>query len=742
MAGEQSEVPEQVGKYRIVAKIGQGAMGEVYRAEDPVLKRPVAIKMISSSAVSTEALDKRFQREAQSVARLNHPNIVTIYDFGEEGGRPYMAMELLEGIDLREAILKKLLSPGDRLRVMVEICAGLAYAHERGVVHRDLKPANIHLTRTGQVKIMDFGLARIADSDMTQAGLVMGTPNYMAPEQVRGERADTRSDVFALGAVMYELLSARKPFDAPSVHTILMQVLQEEPQPLHSLSPELPPAVVSVVEKALAKDPGARFRDAGEMLEGVRAAREALTTSATMLMPGPGAESASSPALRSSRGSWPPTRGSEAVKPAPRTQASLAHGSVAPTLHAEAPTELGLEAHPAARSRAGLYLGIGAVALLGAATAGYLVQRQRSATVAPTGNLASEQEGILREALVDSQLELARLDLQNKDYRGAIEQVDRALAVDPANAEAGRLKEQAQSVLTELESTAGQARQAFAAGDPEGASRALSRVLALDPRHPVVAELTAALNQHFRGQAEAARQAAEAARQAAAPFRPQAAAELGAADRAAQEAQRLGQNEQFTAATQKYFEARDGYDKARRTAEAAAAAAARAAAVARAAAATQPTAPPASEARASQATLPPPSATVSVPPAPPGTQPLATRPPSVVPALPTRAADEAAVRQVLEDYGRAIEGKDLTAFRRVKPNLTREEESRLQQAFKAIKSQQVGIRVEAVEFDATGALVRVVRKDVVNGREMKEVHQTFRLARAADAWKIEQIGQN
>jgi tRNA A-37 threonylcarbamoyl transferase component Bud32 len=725
---------EQVGKYRIVAKIGQGAMGEVYRAEDPVLKRPVAIKMISASAVSAEALDKRFQREAQSIARLNHPNIITIYDFGEEAGRPYMAMELLDGIDLREAILKRLLPLGERLRVMEEICAGLAYAHEHGVVHRDLKPANIHLTRNGQTKIMDFGLARLSDSELTQAGMVMGTPNYMAPEQVRGEKADARTDVFALGAVMYELLSARKPFDAPTVHTVLMQVLQEEPPLLQSLAPELPGEVVSVVAKALAKDPAERYRDAGEMLEAVRSAHDLLSASATLMVPSGAGDAAGAPVSRSSRSSWPTTRGATAVKPAPRSQATLGQApSPPPTLHAEAPTQLGFEARPAPRSRTGLYAGVAVGALVVAAAALYVVQLRRSVPSMPSSDLAAEQEGILREALVDSQLELARLDLENKDYQGAIEQVERALKVDPRNAEAVRLKEQAQGVLAELETTAGQARQAFAAGDTEGASRALARVMALDPRHPVVPELTAALNQHFRSQAEAARQSAEAARRSAAPVRSQAGPDLDAADRTAQEAQRLARSEQFAAATQKYLEARDGYEKARRVAEAAAvrAAAARAAA-------TLAAAPPATEARA---VAPPPTAPAATLPAPPSLAPASTLPPPSVPALNPRAADEAAVRRVLEQYGRAIEAKDLAAFRRVKPNLSKDEEGRLQAAFKAVKSQQVGIRIEAVDFDAGGATVRVARRDTINGQEMKQVAQTFRLVRAAGGWTIERIGQ-
>src|SRR5712692_5316650 len=191
---------EQIGKYRVLAKIGQGSMGEVYKGHDPFLNRFVAIKTITASLGADEEIRKRFLREAQSAARLNHPNIITVYDFGEEHGKIYMAMELLEGADLKQAIARRApLSLDDKLSIVDQIAEGLAFAHSHEIVHRDLKPANVHLLGNGQVKIMDFGLARLGGSEMTRAGMVMGTPHYMSPEQVRGERADARSDVFALG---------------------------------------------------------------------------------------------------------------------------------------------------------------------------------------------------------------------------------------------------------------------------------------------------------------------------------------------------------------------------------------------------------------------------------------------------------------------------------------------------------------------------------------------------------------
>src|SRR5262245_47698222 len=211
----------QIGKYELLEKIGQGAMGEVHRARDTVLGRFVAIKTMTASIGQNDDLRKRFHREAQSAARLNHPNIVTLYDFGEDQGKIFMAMELLEGSDLKEVIRQGTLTLDQKLDLMEQICDGLAAAHAASVVHRDLKPPNIHVLPGGKVKIVDFGLARMGTSDMTKTGMVMGTPNYMSPEQVRGERVDARSDVFSLGAVFYELLSNRKAFDAASLHTVL-----------------------------------------------------------------------------------------------------------------------------------------------------------------------------------------------------------------------------------------------------------------------------------------------------------------------------------------------------------------------------------------------------------------------------------------------------------------------------------------------------------------------------------------
>ena len=249
------------GRYEILDKLGEGAMGVVYRARDATLGRVVALKMLSADLGAEEELHQRFQREAEAIGRLSHPNIVTVYDVGEAAGQLYMAMELLEGDDLRSLIEKRTaIAPADRVRILVQICAGLAYAHSRGVVHRDIKPANILVGSDGRVKILDFGLARVsARSTITRRGVILGTPDYMAPEQAMGKGVDRRSDVFSAGAVFYEFLTLEKPFKGKTLHAVLYQIISEDPEPVLTVNPEVPVRLASIVHRMLRKDPEARY---------------------------------------------------------------------------------------------------------------------------------------------------------------------------------------------------------------------------------------------------------------------------------------------------------------------------------------------------------------------------------------------------------------------------------------------------------------------------------------------------
>ena len=264
---------DTIGKYQLVRVIGEGGMGRVYEAIDPIIGRRVAIKTISLHVVADEETRARFFREAQAAGQLSHPNLITIHDIGEADGTPFIVMEFLEGMDLSREIRQKRLSYEAKIQIMIDVCEGLAFAHGHDIVHRDIKPANIFVTTTGHTKILDFGLARGALSELTQTGKILGTPNYMAPEQIRGEDVDHRADIFATGVVFYELLSGRKAFEGDSVATTLYKVLETQPPPIHLIDEQLPAALSNVIDRALAKDRLARFQTSREMLDALLQAR-------------------------------------------------------------------------------------------------------------------------------------------------------------------------------------------------------------------------------------------------------------------------------------------------------------------------------------------------------------------------------------------------------------------------------------------------------------------------------------
>ena len=262
---------DKIGKYTISGEIGQGGMGVVYRGLDPLIGRPVAVKTIRLDTVKgdrgREDALKRFLREAQAAGNLSHPNIVTIYDVGEHEGLIYIAMEFIEGCSL-ESLLeqKRKFTLEEITRLFNQIGSALDYAHGRGIVHRDIKPANILVGRDLKVSIVDFGIARTAASTMTQTGMLMGTPRYMSPEQIAGKKVDNRSDIFSLGAILYELLTQRNPFEGESITTVIYKIMHAELPPLSDFNKELPAGLEYVVKKALARDADTRYHTCGELL--------------------------------------------------------------------------------------------------------------------------------------------------------------------------------------------------------------------------------------------------------------------------------------------------------------------------------------------------------------------------------------------------------------------------------------------------------------------------------------------
>jgi serine/threonine-protein kinase len=256
----------KLGKYEIVAELGSGSMGVVYRGLDPRLGRPVALKTMSPSVAGNPELLKRFYREAQSAGSLRHPNIVTIYDIDEADGIPFIAMEFLEGEDLDKIIsARKDVTVVKKLDIIIQSCKGLHYAHQHGIVHRDVKPGNIVLLNDGMVKIVDFGIARIGVASMTRTGMVLGTVMYMSPEQVKGVTVDARSDIFSLGIILYELLTFQSPFPGRDVPAILFKILNEPPQAITELLPNCPPQLEKIVLRALEKNREERYQSAEDM---------------------------------------------------------------------------------------------------------------------------------------------------------------------------------------------------------------------------------------------------------------------------------------------------------------------------------------------------------------------------------------------------------------------------------------------------------------------------------------------
>ncbi len=257
------------GRYEIVAKLGSGGMSHVYQARDTILNRIVTVKILRSDLAEDKDFVRRFQVEAQAVASLSHPNIVSIYDVGQENGLPYLVMEYVEGLTLKGIIQKEgPLSPAETVNLGVQVCAALTHAHERGIIHRDIKSHNILVTPGGRVKVTDFGLARVLSvpsATVTRSGTVMGSVHYLSPEQARGEETGPKSDLYSLGVVLYEAVSGHLPFQGDNPVTVALKHVQGPPPALRKDNPAIPQRLEEIIFKALAKDPSQRFQSAREM---------------------------------------------------------------------------------------------------------------------------------------------------------------------------------------------------------------------------------------------------------------------------------------------------------------------------------------------------------------------------------------------------------------------------------------------------------------------------------------------
>jgi eukaryotic-like serine/threonine-protein kinase len=369
----------KAGRYQIVRELGRGAMGVVYEGFDPVIGRTVAIKTMLLEGLSGseyEEYKKRFQREAQAAGVLSHPNIVTVHDFGEDNGVLYLAMEFLKGMSLQDLLGHgKVLPIEGIIRLYDQVCSALDHAHAHQVVHRDMKPANIMVLENGSVKVTDFGIARVlsAGTGMTRVGQVVGTPSYMSPEQVRGLPVDGRSDIFSMGVILYLLLTGRKPFDGPSLTTVIYKIVNEEPAPPSSVDQTIHPNLSAVVAKALAKDPNQRYQTCGALAADLRSYK-------TLGQPGTGVTAGAA-------AGGPDGRVSGAAVTAGATKSAEPARAAASQVETKAPQQAPSAAEvvtPAPR-RSSMTIAILAVAVLGllAAFGGYLLREYRTSQGAP-----------------------------------------------------------------------------------------------------------------------------------------------------------------------------------------------------------------------------------------------------------------------------------------------------------------------------------------------------------------------
>ena len=496
--------PSRIGRYRVTGELGRGAMGVVYRGVDDALDRPVAIKVMSTGAGADEDSRARFKREAQAVARLQHPNIVTIYELGEHEGAPYMVLELLDGVDLHQAIEAGIRpDPKATLPVVLQALAGLGHAHDHGIVHRDVKPSNVFLPVGRPAKIMDFGVARLGQA-MTSTGLVVGTPNYMSPEQVRAAPLDGRSDLFSAGLILYELVTGEKAFRGDSVVSLMYKIAHEAPD--LSL---IPPGsewsrLRAILGRALARDPDERYYDADAMIADLAQALVELGgspewTTATGLG-------------RRARPERTPTIALDGAVP---TLAMPVTFGTLPSVPAPPPPPRALPS-PVAPQRALAWLtgalAVAVVALLavlfsrphppvapspasvvtppsegprGAAPSPSPTGAPTLSPVAPTPRpsaAATQAPAASTPAPRDpttARVDKANDDLENRRYAQALAEARAVLQREPSNAEARTIAEEAEAALV-VEDAVARAREALKKGNKEEALEALKRGLAVN----------------------------------------------------------------------------------------------------------------------------------------------------------------------------------------------------------------------------------------------------------------------
>jgi serine/threonine protein kinase len=512
--------PTQIGRYEVVSRLGQGGMGSLYLAKDPRIGRLVAIKLVRQEFDSPDAR-QRFAREAQSAGTLRHPNIVTIFDVDEHEGMPFIAMEYIDGETLAEVVKRKALLPiGKRIQWVEDLCSGLAYAHRQGVIHRDIKPANLMVDTEGTLKILDFGLARRDASKFTQSHVIIGTPNYMSPEQIRGQNIDTRSDIFAVGAVFYEIITYKEAFPG-AVHQTMHKILHEEPDPMEVYVPNIDPSLSKILARAIVKDRDGRYADLSMMKNDLSEARTRIEAAALS----GAAEAATAPMGRDARFNVPaPT---QRVSPPGGTAGGSSPGSRTGSSHASKRYQTNRQSLQRRRSEQITALLDEARRLFEAGNLDKSRDKCDEALMFDPDHPGGLQlmDDIIAESdrqQVARIITEARTELQKGQLDRAEALVAEARQLSPDSADVQQLQEAIDTTRREIErtrqiqETMRRARARFAESSFDAAIRAAGEVLAIDPENAQAKDLQKraheAIEQHkTRGERDAAAQAAVAA---------------------------------------------------------------------------------------------------------------------------------------------------------------------------------------------------------------------------------------
>ncbi|HUE86179.1 MAG TPA: protein kinase [Vicinamibacterales bacterium] len=676
-----------VSHYQILSELGAGGMGVVYRAEDTRLGRLVALKFVSADLANDPEAIGRLRSEARAASALNHANICTIFDIGEVDGQPFIVMELLKGETLRDRIVRGLVKLHQLVDIGLEVADALQSAHTEGIIHRDVKPGNIFVTERGPVKLLDFGLAKLtphfqrasttmAAAQVTVAGLTLGTISYMSPEQAAGEDLDGRTDIFSLGATLYECGTGQHPFPGKTSTAMLAAILNKTPVAPVVLNPEMPVRLQEIIQNCLEKDRELRYQSAADLRADLKRLRREIESGQ------------SRSAVRTSSQRLVQSSAAVGAEDVPEPVAAPSSG-LRPTTVA---------------------LWTASVLTLAALASGIWYNTSRDEAVVVEEAPAPAVAVPAAPSTAEPRLPLARASFASGNYRAAAMYATEVLALTPENLEARQIRDDSQAMLARFDDALRSARDRMRRGDLPGAAQALETARRVDPTAPGLVDLSSQLAEQIR-----LRDARAAERRASAPAR-----DTGRPGQAENRAEAVA-----AAPTR-------GPDPPVQRVEP-----------------TVPQPAPATPAPSNtNAQVPAVSAPAPSPPpkpVPPSVERTPDKPAAPSPAAAERTAaerDEAAIRQIVANYARAIETKDMALFRTIKPNLSPDEERRLENGFRAVTSQRVKLNIVSIDHRGDAASVTVQRHDAIRagGREQTvDSRQMLQFARTPSGWVIVDI---